>query len=522
MRNSVRRTGDEKRGTRDRVRRIEHEKQSAENRARRTESRARRTECGKRKGRKAVSMERNAREQETRRTSRWKELKTRGEERPFGRLRLRRGALLLATTLLIASIFAGCGGDDLRNGLNEATGAGLPGYETADGLAHETATALSENAAAEVHFIDVGQGDSTLIIANDEAMLIDCGDNDKGSALKKYLEEQGIEELEYLIGTHPDADHIGGMDVILYNFYCDTIIMPDIASDTRTYEDVINTMRYKNYTFTRPRVGDTYTLGEGSFTIIAPNRTDYGSNTNDYSVGLIFHYGDTGFVFTGDAEGAESDIMKNGIDLSADVLKAGHHGSENASSSEFIAAVSPEYAVISCGTGNRYGHPHRETLARLEKADVQVYRTDYSGTVIAYTDGKEITWKECGARKVSGSEKTPGKPDANKAGANETGTNKADADRTGANEAAAAGLSGTGAGTGTSSGNTGTPSPTVPGNVPQNGTVGQTYILNTNTKKFHLPECGSAKKIAEKNREVSSESAEELEEKGYSPCKNCL
>lgn len=478
-------------------------------------------ENGKDKGRKR--MKREADEQKTGWALCSGRVKTRRKNCPLGRLK--RGAVLLAVAVLITSMFAGCGGD----GLNESPEATAPDRAETFGL--------SENAAAEVHFIDVGQGDSTLIIADDEAMLIDCGDNDKGSALKKYLQEQGIDELEYVIGTHPDADHIGGMDVILYNFYCDTIIMPDITSDTRTYEDVINTMRYKNYTFTRPQVGDTYALGEGSFTIIAPNRADYGSNTNDYSVGLIFHYGDTGFVFTGDAEDAEADIVRNGIDLSADVLKAGHHGSSNASSSELIAAVSPEYAVISCGAGNSYGHPHRETLARLEEADVQVYRTDLSGTVIAYTDGKEITWKECGGGTALNSEKTQSglgtRPD--------TGKSDGKNEKSSAGTAAVAGVGGVGTAAGTSgdggtpntgnagaensggaSKNAGTPAPTAPDNVPQNETSGQTYILNTSTKKFHLPGCYSVKRMAEKNMEFSSESAENLEKMGYTPCKNCL
>lgn len=311
---------------------------------------------------------------------------------------------------------------------------------------------------AEIHFIDVGQGDSTLIIADNEAMLIDCGDNDKGMQVRRYLEKQGIEELEYVIGTHPDADHIGGMDVVLYDFYCDKVIMPDCEADTKTYDDVIQTMKSKNYSITYPQAGDTYTLGSGSFTIIAPNRDDYGDR-NDFSVGLIFDYGGTSFVFTGDAEGAEADIAGNGIDLSADVFKAGHHGSSPSSGDAILNAVNPKYAVISCGAGNKYGHPHSETLKRFASRNIEVYRTDTQGTVIAYTDGINITWP----------------------------TEKS-----------------------------------APVNSQSTAETSVLYILNTNTKKYHLPTCRSVKQMSGSNKEESNLSAAEIEALGYEACKNCL
>ena len=325
---------------------------------------------------------------------------------------------------------------------------------------------------AEVHFIDVGQGDSTLIIADNEAMLIDCGDNDKGISVRRYLEKQGIEELEYVIGTHPDADHIGGMDVVLYNFYCDKVIMPDCTADTKTYDDVIQTVKSKNYSITYPQVGDTYTLGSGSFTIIAPNRDDY-SDKNDFSVGLIFDYGSTSFVFTGDAEGAEADIVGNGIDLSADVFKAGHHGSSTSSGDAILNAVDPKYAVISCGAGNKYGHPHSETLQRFVSRNIEVYRTDTQGTVIAYTDGINITWSSEKSAPVNSQR-------------NANGQNTA---------------------------------PTVSQSTAE---TSASYILNTNTKKYHLPTCRSVKQMSDSNKEESNLSAAEIEALGYEACKNCL
>ena len=246
--------------------------------------------------------------------------------------------------------------------------------------------------ALEVHFLDVGQGDATFIACDGHYMLIDAGNNDKGTLVQSYLEQQGVETLDYVIGTHPDADHIGGLDVILYKFDCGTVILPEVENDTRTYEDVIRVLEEKDYPVTAPVVGDTYTLGGASFTIIAPNG-DYGDDLNDWSVGILLQNGENRFLFTGDAgEQAEQDILANGIDISADVYKASHHGSDTASSEAFIQAVSPEYAVISVGEGNQYGHPNAEVLNRFRAAGIEVFRTDEQGTIVAASDGTDITW----------------------------------------------------------------------------------------------------------------------------------
>ena len=244
----------------------------------------------------------------------------------------------------------------------------------------------------EVHFLDVGQGDATLIACDGHYMLIDAGNNDKGTLVQSYLEQQGVETLDYVIGTHPDADHIGGLDVILYKFDCGTVILPEVENDTRTYEDVIRVLEEKDYPVTAPVVGDAYTLGGASFTIVAPNG-DYGDDLNDWSVGILLQNGENRFLFTGDTgEQAEQDILANGIDISADVYKASHHGSNTASSEAFIQAVSPEYAVISVGEGNQYGHPHAEVLNRFREAGIEVFRTDEQGTIVAASDGTDITW----------------------------------------------------------------------------------------------------------------------------------
>lgn len=248
--------------------------------------------------------------------------------------------------------------------------------------------ALSE---LTVHFIDVGQGDCTLIVCDGEAMLIDAGNNDKGTAVQLYLTKQGIDSLKYVIGTHPDADHIGGLDVVLYKFDCGTVILPDKSSDTATYRDVIDVMEEKGYRNTLPVVGNAYALGSAVFTIVGPAGSY--DDSNNCSVALLLEHGENAFLFTGDAESeAEEDMLESGISLDADVYQVGHHGSSSSSTEAFLDAVTPEYAVISCGAGNFYGHPHAETLNHLRERGVQVFRTDEQGTITVTSDGSSLVW----------------------------------------------------------------------------------------------------------------------------------
>ncbi len=278
----------------------------------------------------------------------------------------------------------------LSAGCKQAPGEALGTAEKAQEV--RSAEKKQDSSDLEVHFIDVGQGDATLILCGGHAMLIDAGDNDKGTLVQSYLRSQAVENLDYVIGTHPDADHIGGLDVVLYKFDCETVILPDIDSDTKTYEDVLAAMSEKDYAVTRPVVGQTYALGDAEFTIVAPNR-DYGNDKNDWSVGVLVQNGENRFLFTGDAgEDAEKDMLANGIDLSADVYKVAHHGSDTGTSEAFLEAVAPDWAVISVGEDNSYGHPDAQVLNELRSAGVSVFRTDEQGTIVAVSDGIEITW----------------------------------------------------------------------------------------------------------------------------------
>jgi competence protein ComEC len=245
----------------------------------------------------------------------------------------------------------------------------------------------------EVHFIDVGQGDSILIESSEQYMLIDAGNNDDGDMLIEYLQKEGVQKLDYLISTHPHEDHIGGMDDIINNFQVDTIFMPDVEHTTKSFEDVLMAISNQNQQITIPKVGEQYRLGNAGFIIIAPNRADYGEELNNYSIGIKLIHGENSFVMCGDAEElAENDILENGIDISADVYKVSHHGSNTGTTKEFLQAIAPRYAVIECGSGNKYGHPHKETLELFNALNIEVYRTDQNGTVIAKSDGNEITW----------------------------------------------------------------------------------------------------------------------------------
>jgi len=243
----------------------------------------------------------------------------------------------------------------------------------------------------QVHFMDVGQADSILVIApNGQTLLVDGGNTDDGPRVVSYLKSLGVKELSAVVATHPHEDHIGGLDTILHNFPPKQIYMPNGTSTTKTFEDFINAVNASGAKKIRAKAGGKLDVSGISGIFLAPNSDQY-EDLNNYSAVLKITFGKVSFLLAGDAEEvSEAEMLKNGQDLQATVLKVGHHGSTSSTTSAFLKAVSPKYAVISVGVNNDYGHPAQITLNKLANAGVQVYRTDQGGTIVATSDGDTV------------------------------------------------------------------------------------------------------------------------------------
>ena len=239
----------------------------------------------------------------------------------------------------------------------------------------------------EVYFLDVGQADSILIRNNDDAMLIDAGNNEDGKLLVDYFKKLGITNFSYVVGTHPHEDHIGGLDDIINNFNINNIYLPNAITTTKTFSDIIDAMDNNNLMYKVPRIGDVFSLGDAVIEVIYTG-TDT-SDLNNTSIVLRLDYGETSFLFTGDAtDKTEKLILNKNIDV--DILKVGHHGSKYSTIDEFLNKVNPEYAIISVGIPNSYGHPSNETITKLNNKNIDIYRTDKKGTIVISTDGNNI------------------------------------------------------------------------------------------------------------------------------------
>lgn len=284
--------------------------------------------------------------------------------------RQRKMSIVLLGCLLLSFIISGCSLE--WESQNETTIA--PG-------------SVDSESKLRVIFLDVGQGASQLLISpTGQTMLIDAGNNDREEQMVEYLEQYGVDRLDIVIGTHPDADHIGGLDAVINTVDVGKIYMPKVQANTKTFESLLRSIKNKGLKVTTAKAGLQLDWDEQvDVTMIAP--VVNGLDNNNMSAVIKVTYGDTSFLLTGDASSAsEKEMIGSGVDLQADVLLVGHHGSKSSTTLSFLNQVNPKYAVIQVGD-NSYGHPKETILERLRKKNIEVYRNDLQGTVEITSDG---------------------------------------------------------------------------------------------------------------------------------------
>ena len=243
-----------------------------------------------------------------------------------------------------------------------------------------------------VYFLDVGQADAAILQCGDEVMMIDGGESSDSSLIYSYLTKTlGITHIDYMIATHPHSDHIGGLSGALNACSVGVVYSPVRSYDSKQFSSLVKYTQKQGRDLTVPEVGDSFAFGDAQVQFLSPMK-EY-SNINDCSIVVRITHGNNTFLFTGDAEwDAEHDMVDSGYDLSAAVLKVGHHGSDTSSSYVFLREVMPKYAVISCGKDNSYGHPTEAVLSRLRDVSAQIFRTDLQGDVVFVSDGTTLSF----------------------------------------------------------------------------------------------------------------------------------
>ncbi|MBQ1252243.1 MAG: MBL fold metallo-hydrolase [Firmicutes bacterium] len=361
--------------------------------------------------------------------------------------------LILAFWMILVVVFtAACGGETTEEEITVPENTNESELTTAPGA----------DAPFAVHFFDVGQADSALVICDGETMLIDGGNVGDGDDVVAAIDDLGVSDIDVMISTHSDEDHIGGLPDVLENFDVHKIYADGNPADTKIYQRFCDTANAEGLDLTDPAPGESFSLGGAEVTFLGP--ITLASDPNANSIVLRVDYGETSFVFTGDAtEKEEKDIVDAGMDLSADVLKVSHHGAAESSCYVFLREVMPDYAVISVGEGNKYGHPTDATLSRLRDVGAAVYRTDELGAIICYSDGKSLSFINIKGADMPAAEE-----------------NRTD----------------------------------VAPSVPEE----DAYVGNINSLKFHSPDCGS---LPEEQNSAYFATRDEAISQGYEPCGRC-
>lgn len=318
----------------------------------------------------------------------------------------------------------------------------------------------------EVHVLDVGQGLSVFIRSGDCCLLYDGGGETASSFVVSYLQRHGVELLDYVVASHYDSDHLSGIVGAVNAFPTGILIAPDYEADTPVYDSFLAAVEERQLQVTRPVPGTVYPLGDGSFEILAPQGTEYGDE-NDNSVVVKVSIGEQSLLLTGDASrGSEQEMLTLGNTPDSDVLLIGHHGSFSSTQEDFLEMVSPDYTIVSCGLGNDYGHPAQRVTELLSEHQIPLYRTDVQGTIDFVMTPEEIIFSQSPSDNY-----TPGR------------------------------------------------------DMPLDGSdfhaEDYTYILNTRTHRFHLPDCGSVTEMSVRNRRGSTMTREALLLEGYDPCGTC-
>ena len=335
-----------------------------------------------------------------------------------------------------------------------------------------------------VHFIDVGQGLAILVQSGGENLLYDGGNRSHADEVVQYLKNQQVETINYMISSHYDEDHLGGLVKCLDNFEVEHVLGSDYVHTSDLFNTFMNTATAHAIIVEYPSVGDTYEFGTGSFTVMAPDGISQNSNDNSVVIRLV--NGNNSFMFMGDAEEtSEQDMISTGMNLDCDVLSLGHHGSASSTSWDLLEATSPSWAVISCGLNNSYGHPAAETMGKLSDMDIPVFRTDDQGTVIALSDGNTISWNQepCNDY-TSGSEKQSADSSADQS--------EQDTNDTAATESYAA-------------------------ETDTSDTQGRMVWISATGSKYHsIPDCGNMNPD-----KATQETESQALSQGYEACKKC-